>query len=545
MVKELRVNYGERKIRMKENPRIRIFSESVQKAEYQNKENLRRILCENQNTNYGKKYGFSDIGNQEDYQKSVPLTQYDTYKKMGEYPEYFTCYQPSCILTTSGTTGKQKEFVLTEEALERYSSYIYEMPYTLFGGEDKIHLHMSIFRPATNGKTLLSSAYFMWLKDKKRFQGNMFVGGDELLFSKTIGDIAYVKSWLAISEPDLFSIQAIFLYDILLLFGYLDENWKLILSDAKAGKCSVELPGKVEDYLILHRPSMERIQQLEEIFKKKNEEPIAKKLWKNLRFISGIGGKMYEIQEKALKKYVGTIPIYYFAHASSECMTGVAIEIDVPEYALLPDSAYYEFMEENGKVVRLEDVEKGKKYELIVTTFSGLYRYQTGDMIGIRDFYGEAPVYRVCGRKNNVLNIAGEKIGESEILEVIERWSRKASCEVEDFAIGIDSSCIPERYLLFAEIKERNQIDEMSISIMENDFDSILKEVSPDYQDIRNLKMLKKSKIVLMERGKIAELFQEKNHDVHRKPKIFLDAEHTKTLLLKKKTEKESYKKNS
>lgn len=532
---------------MQKNPRIQNFSERVQKARYQNKENLKQILRDNQNTDYGKKYRFVNIRNEEDYQESVPLTQYDTYKGMREEPKKFTCYQPRCILTTSGTTGMQKEFVLTEEALDRYSSYIYEMPYTLFGGEDRIHLHMSIFRPATNGNTLLSSAYFTWLKEKKRFQSNRFVGGEQLLFSESVGDIAYVKSWLAISEPELFSIQAIFLYDILLLFGYLEEKGKFLLADIKAGKCSVDLPEQVEKYLMLHRPDRVRIQQLEEIFEKKDDEPIAKKLWKNLRFISGIGGKMYEVQEKALKKYTGTIPIYYFAHASSECMMGIAIKRDIPEYVLLPDSAYYEFLEENGKTVRLEEIEIGKKYELIVTTFSGLYRYQTGDMIEIMDFYGEAPVYRVCGRKNNVLNIAGEKIEESEILEVLKRWSRTVSCEVEDFAIGIDSSCIPERYLLFAEIKQKKQkqTDDISLDVMENDLDAILGEVSADYQDIRKLKMLKKPKIVPMKRGEIAELFQDKNRFAHRKPKIFLDAAHTQTLLWKREIGKEGYRKDS
>lgn len=246
---------------------------------------------------------------------------------------------------------------------------------------------------------------------------------------------------------------------------------------------------------------------------------------------------MYEVQEKSLKKYVGTIPIYYFAHASSECMMGVALKIDIPEYVLLPDNAYYEFMEEKGNVVRLDEIEIGKQYELIITTFSGLYRYQTGDMIEVTGFYGESPIYRVCGRKNNVLNIAGEKIGESEILAVMGRWSRKVSCEVEDFAIGIDSSCIPERYLLFVEMKQKDwkQTDEINFTIMENYLDSILGEVNADYQDIRNLKMLKKPKIVLMNRGKIAEVFQGDNRFAHRKPKIFLDAEHTKKLLLKRK----------
>ena len=45
-----------------------------------NKELLLKILKENKDTEYGKKYGFKDIHSIEEYRQKVPLFNYDTYE---------------------------------------------------------------------------------------------------------------------------------------------------------------------------------------------------------------------------------------------------------------------------------------------------------------------------------------------------------------------------------------------------------------------------------------------------------------------------------
>lgn len=71
-------------------------------------------------------------------------------------------------------------------------------------------------------------------------------------------------------------------------------------------------------------------------------------------------------------------------------------------YTLLPTMAYFEFLPVNRKIpfsdaldysillngkkdhdpVDLVDVKLGEEYELVVTTYAGLYRYRVGDILG-------------------------------------------------------------------------------------------------------------------------------------------------------------------
>ena len=44
-----------------------------------NEELLMRILRDNENTEYGKKYGFKDIHSIEEYREKVPFSKYDNY----------------------------------------------------------------------------------------------------------------------------------------------------------------------------------------------------------------------------------------------------------------------------------------------------------------------------------------------------------------------------------------------------------------------------------------------------------------------------------
>lgn len=515
-----------RVVRIPRNPVILQLFEEFREAEKKNRENLFKILRDNRNTEYGKTYGFSEIRSEEDYRRYVPLTEYSAYENMGQKPELYTVYPVSCTLVTSGTTGVQKEFCITEEALQRYGSYIYEMLYELSQGPWGPHLHMSVFRSDTDGKNLLSAVYYRYLADNRAFDCDVFVGGKELLFSDNIKNVPYVKAWLALSCPNLVSIQAIFLYDILLLFGYLEENWKQLLSDMKNGEVRGCPEKGVRERLLALSPSQERIQELEHIFSEGFEEPVARKIWKGLRFISGIGGKLYQFQGDALKHYTGDVPVSYFAYASSECMAGVAAELNRAEYALLPESGYYEFLNKEGNVVSPGCVRKGEIYELVVTTFSGLYRYQTGDLIKPVAFLDETPVFEVMGRRNQVSDIAGEKLSGAVVQEAVSAWAEEQRLRISDFVLGVDVRTLPYRYCLFVETIEQAGTWQTFC------FDRKLRDFSPDYDDVRNLGMLGFPEVYRVKAGVLMEeFFRKTGENVHRKPHIFFSSEQTRHLL--------------
>jgi hypothetical protein len=86
---------------------------------------------------------------------------------------------------------------------------------------------------------------------------------------------------------------------------------------------------------------------------------------------------------------------------------------------------FYEFVpaeeyENPVNIVRLEDVEVGKNYAMIITTNSGLWRYMIGDTV---KFTSKAPYrIKISGRTKHFINAFGEEL----MIENAEKAMREA-----------------------------------------------------------------------------------------------------------------------
>lgn len=63
--------------------------------------------------------------------------------------------------------------------------------------------------------------------------------------------------------------------------------------------------------------------------------------------------------------------------------------------------------EDNPKTFLIDEVEIGKKYELVISQLWGLYRYRFGDVIQVTGFYQNCPKVKFLYRynENNVYKI--------------------------------------------------------------------------------------------------------------------------------------------
>ena len=488
-----------------------------------NRENLKIILADNRNTDYGKKHGFQTIGSAEEYTARLPYTDYSQYRGRICTPGFFTAYPIRDVLGTSGTTGGQKQFPVTEKALERYSSYILEAPFLMNDMHGK-WLHASVFRDLDT-VTILSASYYLYLLKTGKYTYPRHVGQLELFFSNRIPDVFYVKIWLALANPDLEAFCSVFLYDISLLFRDMEKRWETVLSDMENRRISGNVPPEIGELLLQNLPSPARLCELREEFQKGFDTPILPRLWKKVRFISGIGGGLYQFQERALRHYVGDVATHYFAYASSECMIGIAVEMGTPHYALLPRTAYYEFLPYEGEgMIPLEEVKEGGVYELVITTFSGLYRYKTGDLVKIISFIGKTPVVEICGRRRYMLDIVGEKIDGYTATLAVDTWAKKEGLHLSDYAIGINTEGTPSGYYVFVEGK--NVPHDPAYG---KRFDEVLCALAPDYADVRGFNIIACPKVRLVDSGDIARATTE-GKVAHSKPHLFLNEEQTKAL---------------
>ncbi|KAH9752378.1 Indole-3-acetic acid-amido synthetase GH3.17 [Citrus sinensis] len=201
-----------------------------------------------------------------------------------------------------------------------------------------------------------------------------------------------------------------------------------------------------------------------------------------------------------LEFYSGGLPLVSTMYASSECYFGINFKplckpSDV-SYTLLPNMAYFEFLpveKSNGEltqefqcngisdqdcqhdeteIVDLTNVKLGHCYELVVTTFTGLYRYRVGDILMVTGFHNNAPQFWFVHRKNVILSIDTDKTNEEDLLKAV----TEAKLLIEplgflltEYTAYADTCSIPGHYVVFWELKSKgsNNLSELDTDIME------------------------------------------------------------------------------
>lgn len=473
-----------------------------------NRENLIKLLRDNSGTEYGLRYRFGEIQDVNDYRKKIPLSDYEAFlpyierMRRGE-ADKLTIYPIKSFCRTSGTVKEPKYIPLTEEALRRYAGLSERFNAEIlrkYGGKRLMvsTFYTDLSRPIEN-TLLLSEIYYRYLLEEGLFDADTLAGGRELCFSAETGDMFFAKAWVSLLSEDIVILESIYMYETLCFFSYMDKNWRKVISSIKQHRIprEVTLPGRIKELLLNMPVSAERLAQAERELEK-GSESIAERLWPGLRLVSGISNKAFSVENAALERYTGKIPRHYLWYSASECVMGIPVGECDYRFVLLPESGFYEFIpleeeeeeretsEAGQKTLLPEELEIGKSYEIVVTNFSGLYRYRMGDILKVAGFYGESPVVEFAFRKDMALNVAGEKLGIRQIEYTMDLLSEELpeGCSVEAYCFGTSAEFMPERYIALVSSEYTGEQREHSLSIR---LDGLLKSVSRDYRELREM----------------------------------------------------------
>jgi hypothetical protein len=89
---------------------------------------------------------------------------------------------------------------------------------------------------------------------------------------------------------------------------------------------------------------------------------------------------------------------------------------NAPHPVLALRSAFYEFTDGEGRTHLSFELEEGREYGVIITTHSGLYRYNLQDRIRVHGKFEGLPMLEFVSRGNLVSDICGEKLTEEFVL---------------------------------------------------------------------------------------------------------------------------------
>jgi hypothetical protein len=70
-------------------------------------------------------------------------------------------------------------------------------------------------------------------------------------------------------------------------------------------------------------------------------------------------------------------------------------------------------------VLEAHELEEGREYFILLTTSSGLYRYNIQDVVRCAGFYGTTPILEFRHKGAHISSITGEKIAESQVVESV------------------------------------------------------------------------------------------------------------------------------
>jgi len=368
------------------------------------------LIAQAANTVWGEIHGYSSIKSYADFQQRVPL---QSYEDLQPYIHRMMLGEPNVLwpgLTTnfaksSGTTNDKSKYIPASK-----DSF------------DDCHIQGSWDSVALFYQLRPNAALFLFkniilpgsITDLPQYPDAMVGDISALMVNNmpTIGrvfyepsvEIALIGNWEEKIEK---TAQLLSKRDDIGMFGGV-PTWNLILF-----RRILELSGK--DNLL--------------------------EVWPNLQgyFHGGVGFEPYR------KQFEELIPSSDFSYLeiynASEGFFAVQNDFAEKDMLLLLDNGvFYEFMPlsefDSPKpiVMQIEDVELGKDYAMIISTNSGLWRYQLGDTV---QFTSIKP-YKIIisGRTKQFINVFGEELMVHNAERALSETCRELGVTIAEYTVG-------------------------------------------------------------------------------------------------------------
>jgi hypothetical protein len=161
-------------------------------------------------------------------------------------------------------------------------------------------------------------------------------------------------------------------------------------------------------------------------------------IWPNMEvyFHGGVGFQPYRAQFNAL--FPSDRVWYMETYNASEGFFGLATEPSTDEMLLMLDyGIYYEFIPieqihlDKPSPLTLDQVQVHHSYALVISTNSGLWRYQIGDTVTITST--NPYKFRILGRTKSYINAFGEELMADNAEKAMSHAARCCGAEIRDY----------------------------------------------------------------------------------------------------------------
>ncbi|WVZ72850.1 hypothetical protein U9M48_021246 [Paspalum notatum var. saurae] len=473
------------------------------------RETLRRILDENAAVEYLQRLGLAGRTDPDAFRACVPLATHDDLEPYirrvadGDASPVLTAKPITSISLSSGTTQGKRKYLPFNDDLFKAAMHVYrtsfafrDRAYPVGGGGKALQFIYGSRQSTTKGGlTATTATTHLYLHEAFKSASRDFqlpcCSPDAVVFGPDFAESLYCHLLCGLlAADDVRTVYAVFGHNVVLALQALERAWEELCDDIRRGAPS---PARVTD------PAVRRaVSALLAAPDPALADEVARRcaalsgdgwygavpaLWPNARYVHAIVTGSMEHYVKKLRHYAGGLPLVAMDYGASEGMVGANVDPEAPPesatFAVLPDIAYFEFIplkivnniidgeasstddddatsrcSQAAEPVGLTEVTVGEHYEVVMTTFTGLYRYR-GRVLQL-DAQAQVRVPGVtlalCINvdKSTEQDVQVAVDGAAEILGAAE--PERSSLEVVDYASHADVSSDPGHYVVFWEL---------------------------------------------------------------------------------------------
>lgn len=489
-----------------------VMEETLHPAEV-SEQCLLKLLDENKDTEYGKRYGFADIHSVEEYQKHVPVITYDNIaadleRMAAGEKNILTAYPFDHMNETSGTIGAMKVVPMTDRQTKMFTKY--NRLYTdAFMGRKLSPEWMQgrAFCTSEGCHRTLPSGITVGCASSKMVD---YIGGPErankyilTLYTSPLEasapkpgtDSKYLHARFFLEDGEVTGIATGFFSLAVLYLKYISDNYKMLIEDIDNGTINptVPMPSEVRESLQDRLfPNHKRAAELREIFRNGSDFPFLPLVWPKMQYICGVGADGFSNFDKTLSERYGGEKLIriYSGITASEGLFSIPLDINNPDNVLAPGAGFMEFLpveagDDFSRIVTIDKLEVGKTYEIVYTNFSGFYRYRMSDAVQCTGYFNKTPLVQFMYRVNRTVNLVCEKTTEKALTAAVEKSMDELGIQMETYSMYPNADVFPVRYEFL--IETSGAIPDIPLEKVSETINRNLCVFNAEYEDCMNV----------------------------------------------------------
>jgi hypothetical protein len=439
----------------------RIWFRRFESATRRVREVQQRVLLDklrrHQWSNFGLAHRFDRIRSLHDFRRHVPIADYSYYApyidrvKSGEFAAMFgPKTKVRMFAMTSGTTAAPKFVPVTDEFLKEYrfgwmlwGIRCYDMHYEIYRLK-VFQLSGDWMQSSTEAGIPCGSISGLTMQSQCKIVRERYCVPAPLMkvhdtHAKYYAALRYSLPWqvgmaMAANPSTLIHVARL---------G--DAEKELLLRDLADGTLSsrFDVPNDVRQQLqpLTRQKHPRRVQELEQIIAQTGHL-YPKNYWPRMQVLSNWCGGSMGAYLRRYPEYWGAVPVRDIGLIASEGRMSIPLEdgttggvLDILHqfFEFIPES---EIASESPTVLAAHELEEGEQYYILLTTSSGLYRYNIFDVVRCVGYYNSTPIIEFLNKGSHYSSVAGEKLSEVQVCRAVEQSIAKLDICLSGFTLA-------------------------------------------------------------------------------------------------------------